>query len=78
MGDSIAVLDQGMLQQVAKPEEIYHTPATRFVAEFIGIGDFLPVSYAEGKLATAIGAVEVAGEPPPSGAEFFCVLTTCR
>ncbi|WP_227377540.1 ABC transporter ATP-binding protein [Haladaptatus halobius] len=36
MGDRIAVLNGGELQQVGTPLECYHTPANQFVAEFIG------------------------------------------
>ena len=36
MGDKIAVLKDGYLQQIATPAEIYAKPATRFVAGFIG------------------------------------------
>jgi multiple sugar transport system ATP-binding protein len=36
LGDRIAVLDQGRLQQVGTPEELYRSPANVFVAGFIG------------------------------------------
>ncbi|MEB3357571.1 MAG: ABC transporter ATP-binding protein [Synechococcales bacterium] len=36
MGDRIAVMNGGVLQQVATPLDLYHSPANRFVAEFIG------------------------------------------
>lgn len=36
MGHRIAVMNQGEIQQIATPLEIYHQPANRFVAEFIG------------------------------------------
>ncbi|NET52057.1 MAG: ABC transporter ATP-binding protein [Merismopedia sp. SIO2A8] len=36
MGDRIAVMNQGQIQQVAAPLDLYHHPANRFVAEFIG------------------------------------------
>ncbi|WP_117594527.1 ABC transporter ATP-binding protein [Haloprofundus halophilus] len=36
MGDRIAVLDDGQLQQLGTPLECYHEPANRFVAGFIG------------------------------------------
>jgi len=36
MGDRIAVLDDGILQQVGTPLECYHTPNNEFVAGFIG------------------------------------------
>src|SRR5215471_8576920 len=36
LADRIAVLHQGYLQQVGTPEQLYHRPANRFVASFIG------------------------------------------
>ena len=36
MGDRVAVLKDGELQQVAPPRELYHAPANEFVAGFIG------------------------------------------
>ncbi|WP_222918737.1 ABC transporter ATP-binding protein [Natrinema sp. SYSU A 869] len=36
MGDRIAVLNDGRLQQVGEPLELYHEPANQFVAGFIG------------------------------------------
>lgn len=36
MGDRIAVLDGGILQQVGTPRELYETPANVFVAGFLG------------------------------------------
>lgn len=36
MGDRVAVLDKGILQQVAPPRELYNFPVNEFVAGFIG------------------------------------------
>jgi multiple sugar transport system ATP-binding protein len=36
LGDRIAVLDKGRLQQLGTPHEIYHEPANTFVATFLG------------------------------------------
>lgn len=36
MGDRIAVMNQGEIQQIARPLDLYNEPANRFVAEFIG------------------------------------------
>jgi multiple sugar transport system ATP-binding protein len=36
LGDRIAVLDKGKIQQVGTPDEIYHHPANTFVATFVG------------------------------------------
>ena len=46
MGDRIAVMNQGKLQQVAPPLELYRSPANQFVAAFIGSPpmNFLPVT----------------------------------
>ena len=41
LSDRIAVMHQGRIQQVGAPHEIYETPRTRFVAEFIGVCNFL-------------------------------------
>ena len=45
MGDRIAVMNQGQIQQIAPPLELYNHPANQFVAEFIGSPpmNFLPV-----------------------------------
>jgi putative spermidine/putrescine transport system ATP-binding protein len=41
MSDRIAVMHEGRLQQFATPGEIYDRPANRFVASFVGEGNFL-------------------------------------
>lgn len=45
MGDRIAVMNQGQIQQLAPPLELYNHPANQFVAEFIGSPpmNFIPV-----------------------------------
>jgi iron(III) transport system ATP-binding protein len=41
LGDRVAVMHEGRIEQVAQPEALYLTPATRFVAEFMGAAFFL-------------------------------------
>ncbi|RQH00072.1 ABC transporter ATP-binding protein [Natrarchaeobius oligotrophus] len=36
VSDRLAVMNRGRLEQVGTPQEIYHEPETRFVAEFVG------------------------------------------
>jgi ABC-type Fe3+/spermidine/putrescine transport system ATPase subunit len=56
MSDRVVLLDRGRVAQTGTPEELYDSPATRFVAEFIGEANLI-----EGKVARANGAaVEVA------------------
>lgn len=47
MGDRIAIMSAGQIQQVAPPLELYNYPANRFVAEFIGSPpmNFIPVEF---------------------------------
>jgi multiple sugar transport system ATP-binding protein len=56
MGDRIAVMKDGVLQQVARPREIYDNPANMYVAGFIGIPtmNFIPVTI-QGTTAKASG-----------------------
>jgi iron(III) transport system ATP-binding protein len=42
MADRVAVMDHGVLQQVAAPQEIYTRPATPMVARFVGRGTLVP------------------------------------
>jgi ABC-type sugar transport system ATPase subunit len=67
MGDRVAVLRGGVLQQVAPPEEIYRRPANRFVASFIGSPamNLLPAA-ADGRLLR-VGAF-LLDRPPASHA----------
>ncbi|MFB9264766.1 ABC transporter ATP-binding protein [Bradyrhizobium erythrophlei] len=41
MSDRIVVMNEGAVEQIGSPEEIYETPRTRFVASFIGESNFL-------------------------------------
>jgi iron(III) transport system ATP-binding protein len=41
MSNRIAVMNEGRIEQIGKPREIYTKPATRFVAEFIGTSNFM-------------------------------------
>ena len=52
MGTQIAVMNEGAIQQVAPPLQIYNSPANRFVAGFIGspATNFLDLRYEDGRL----------------------------
>jgi iron(III) transport system ATP-binding protein len=55
MADRIAVLNQGVLEQMDSPELVYHLPATRFVADFVGQADFIPGQIRQGLVHTELG-----------------------
>ena len=59
LSDRVAVMNRGRVQQVGTPAEIYTQPATKFVADFIGLSDFVPAKVAaleERSVVLAIGA----------------------
>ena len=75
MGDRIVAMQDGVVQQIGTPREIYERPANRFVASFIGSPamNFLPARHEPadgsrrgavrgGRLTTAFGTLE--GLPP--------------
>jgi len=55
MADRIAVLNQGILEQMDSPELIYHLPATRFVADFVGQADFITGQIRNGMVQSELG-----------------------
>ena len=59
LGDRVAVLRNGVLQQVAPPMELYRQPANRFVAGFIGSP---AMNFFEGDLRRDDGAWRFAGQ----------------
>ena len=42
MSDQLIVMSEGRVEQVGAPEEVYNTPATEFVAQFLGASNLLP------------------------------------
>ena len=60
--DEVAVMFEGTVVQVAPPEELYHRPATRTVAEFVGEANFVPGTAEDGRLRCPLGDVPACGE----------------
>jgi spermidine/putrescine transport system ATP-binding protein len=42
MADSIVVMNDGRIEQMGEPAELYESPATAFVANFLGVSNLLP------------------------------------
>ncbi len=61
VGDEVAVMNQGKLEQVGSSGAVFHSPRTKFVAQFIGAVDFLPVEVMDGRITTDLGEM-VLGE----------------
>jgi len=64
LGDRVAVLKRGVLQQLATPRELYENPCNLFVAGFIGSPpmNFLPAEVDGTSVKLPIGTVEIPAE----------------
>jgi ABC-type Fe3+/spermidine/putrescine transport system ATPase subunit len=66
MSDRVAVMHRGRIEQLGTPAELYETPATRFVADFLGESNFVEgvtvgASTAGRWLVRAAGGLEFRG-----------------
>jgi multiple sugar transport system ATP-binding protein len=61
LGDRVAVMRAGVIQQVGAPDELYERPRNLFVAGFIGSPamNFVPGTLEDGRLRTAFGDVNL-------------------
>ena len=66
MGDRLAVLQNGHLEQIGTPEEIFHLSNTHFVAEFMGDSDFLGGKVTPVGIQTEIGLLKQEVDLPVS------------
>ncbi len=55
MADRIAVLNQGRIEQIGTPEEIYHHPSTPFVADFMGADNHIDWPLSDDAFALNLG-----------------------
>ena len=56
MSDTIVVMNQGYIQQIGTPEDIYNEPQNAFVADFIGDSNIIDGLMIEDKLVQILGA----------------------
>jgi iron(III) transport system ATP-binding protein len=69
MSNRIAVMRDGQVEQIGRPRDVYQSPASRFVADFIGISNFVTGTITEQRAHThvidsEIGSIEVTSEAP--------------
>jgi putative spermidine/putrescine transport system ATP-binding protein/spermidine/putrescine transport system ATP-binding protein len=58
MSDQIIVMSEGRVEQIGAPEEVYNTPASEFVAQFLGASNLLPAD------CTGVSSDEIAVDLP--------------
>ena len=79
LSDRVGVMNQGVLEQVGRPDEIYRRPATQFVAGFVGEGTLLNgvLGYEQQQAWVTVGSgvrllvQNAAGVPP--GPVWVCI-----
>jgi len=67
VADRVAVMREGRIEQIGTPEELYVTPATPFVAEFVGLSNQVPGDLVGGRVRVAGVEVDQLGERLPDG-----------
>jgi spermidine/putrescine transport system ATP-binding protein len=81
MSDRIAVMDRGIVEQVARPRELYEQPATPFVAGFIGVSNVIhvrPDRRENGLIVMELGEDERVIVPAPTEGGSQELLVTVR
>ncbi|MDS0298936.1 ABC transporter ATP-binding protein [Halogeometricum sp. S1BR25-6] len=58
ISDRVAVVNDGRVEQVGSPGEVFENPTSRFVASFLGQASFLPASVTGEAVETAIGSYD--------------------
>ncbi|ANW00509.1 ABC transporter ATP-binding protein [Bradyrhizobium icense] len=62
LGDRIVVMEKGTIAQIGTPREIYFTPKSRFVAEFIGAANIVEAAIENGYLVLPGGRQPIDGD----------------
>lgn len=69
--DKLAVMNKGVIEQYGTATELYYRPSSRFVADFLGYGSYVPVNVNEsGEMQTPLGNWSVS-EFVPEGESFW-------
>jgi putative spermidine/putrescine transport system ATP-binding protein len=67
VADRVAVMKDGNIEQIGTPEELYTSPVSAFVANFVGLSNQIPADL-DGGLVTVLGKrVELINAPMPDG-----------
>ncbi|WP_158855245.1 ABC transporter ATP-binding protein [Halorhabdus sp. CUG00001] len=58
ISDRVAVIDDGHVEQIGRPEVVFQQPESRFVAEFLGQAGFVSGTFADGCVETPLGCLD--------------------
>ena len=67
VADRVAVMREGRIEQIGTPEDLYVTPSTPFVADFVGLSNRMPGTLANGTVTIGKTKLAALGEAQPDG-----------
>ena len=67
VADRVAVMRDGRIEQIGTPEELYATPATPFVADFVGLSNRVPAEVFAGVVRVHGAELTLLGDPLADG-----------
>lgn len=73
ISDKVAIMNQGVIEQLDTPDRIYNQPNTEFIARFVGFENFLDLTSAEGGYTGADGSFFRADAPQKQGRLKACI-----
>lgn len=57
LADKVVCMNNGMIEQIGRPDELYLQPKTRFVADFIGASNLFPLAWVKQHLPEALATL---------------------
>lgn len=80
MADRVVIMSRGVIEQIGTPQEIYRTPRTRFVADFLGSSNLFTGKVRNGaagqELDSPVGPLRLAGSATAGETATLTVLDT--
>ncbi|TQO19270.1 putative spermidine/putrescine transport system ATP-binding protein [Rhodoglobus vestalii] len=67
VADRVAVMRDGRIEQIGTPEELYATPSSAFVADFVGLSNRMPADLIDGTVMLHGWRLNLLGDPMPDG-----------
>ncbi len=73
ISDKVAIMNQGVIEQLDTPGMIYNHPSTEFIARFVGFENFIDIASAEGGYRGKDGSFFQVDTPKKEGARRACI-----
>jgi putative spermidine/putrescine transport system ATP-binding protein len=67
VADRVAVMREGVIEQIGTPEELYSAPSTPFVADFVGLSNRIPAELVGGRVIAHGASMALLGEQMADG-----------